>query len=117
MKLEARPVGGNTTAQNLWVIEDNDGTEIAPVQITTTGMHPRWAKLIVDAVNNRNKSYASLSWSPGDVQTLAKLSDEEAEEWLSKNEKHLRDRLCELGWGVMESLLSASGIKISKVED
>jgi len=122
MKLEARSAGSGTTAQNLFVTHDTDGEEIAAVQITAPGMHPRWAKVIVEAVNNHkgqtSDTFASLAWTANDVQTLAgDLTDEQAEEWLSNNQNHLRDRLCELGWGVMESLLSADGIKISKVED
>jgi len=121
LKLEARSAGSGTTAQNLFVTHDADGEEIHPVQISSPGMHPRWAKAIVDGVNaahERAETYASLAWTANDVQTLAgDLTDEEAEEWLSNNQNHLRDRLCELGWGVMESLLSADGIKITKVEE
>jgi hypothetical protein len=51
--------------------------------------------------------YAELSWCAEDVQTLRPdLTEIEAENFLSRNEKHLRDRLCELGWGVMETLLA-----------
>lgn len=63
-------------------------------------------------------SFASLSWTAADVQSLAAgLSDEQAADWLSSNERHLRDRLCELGWGVMESLLSADGIELESGDD
>ena len=51
-------------------------------------------------------TYAELSWSPADVQTLRPgWSIEKCEEWLNANEKYLRDRLCELGWEVMTDLL------------
>jgi hypothetical protein len=121
MKLEARSVGSGTSAQNLFVTHDTDGQEIAPVQITAPGLHPRWAKAIVDAVNAahaRAQTFASVGWTVGDVQTLAgDLTDEQAEEFLCRNDKHLQDRQVEHGWEVLENLLTMDGIKITKVED
>lgn len=62
--------------------------------------------------------YADLSWSPEDVQTLApKMSTEEAEEWLQANEGHLRDRLVELGWGVIEALLNYDGVDMTNPDE
>ncbi len=55
-------------------------------------------------------TYAEVPWTAGDVRTLCKLSEGEAEEWLAKNEKHLRDRITELGWDVMRDLLEFDGI-------
>jgi formylmethanofuran dehydrogenase subunit E len=54
--------------------------------------------------------YARVSWSVQDVTCKAldmglKLSDEQAEEWLRKNEKHIADRMVERGWDAMETLL------------
>ena len=50
--------------------------------------------------------YAHVRWHPGDVLTLKPdWTEEQAEEWLSENEKYFRDRLVELGWQVMEDLL------------
>lgn len=50
--------------------------------------------------------FADLAWTAADVQTLAtKMTDEEAATWLANNEGHIRDRLVELGWDVIESLL------------
>lgn len=61
------------------------------------------------------KKYAELYWSLEDVQDLApSLSDEAAAEWLSNNQNRLRDRLCELGWEVMQTLLECDGIPISE---
>jgi len=55
----------------------------------------------------RGEYYAELKWHFSDVQTLIDgVSDEEAEAWLFRNAKHLRDRLCELGFEVMDTLLS-----------
>ena len=54
--------------------------------------------------------YAEVVWTTEDVLTLRPdMTIEEAEEWLQINEKHLRDRLIELGWDVMESLLAFDG--------
>ncbi len=59
-------------------------------------------------------SYATLSWSPEDVLTLApRLTLEQAEAWLSANEGNLRDRLTERGWDVMSTLLAMGGIDTS----
>ena len=52
------------------------------------------------------KKYAALAWTPGDVQTLRPdWSYEKAQQWLEDNEGYIRDRLCELGWEVMEALM------------
>jgi hypothetical protein len=51
-------------------------------------------------------TYAELSWCAEDVQTLREdLTIEQAEAFLERNERHLRDRLCELGWDVLGDLL------------
>ena len=58
-------------------------------------------------------TYAELAWTPADVQTLAPgLTTEQAEEWLDENQNHIRERLCELGWGVIEELLSFDNIAL-----
>jgi hypothetical protein len=54
--------------------------------------------------------YAEVVWTTEDVLALRPdMTIEEAEEWLQTNEKHLRDRLIELGWDVMETLLAFDG--------
>lgn len=51
--------------------------------------------------------YAEVVWTKEDVQRLRPEWDlEKCEEWLDRNEKYLRDRIVELGWEVMESLLN-----------
>lgn len=56
------------------------------------------------------KSYAKTSWTAGDIQSLRpNMNQTEAEEFLKSNENHLRDRLVELGWEVIESLLTYEG--------
>jgi hypothetical protein len=56
---------------------------------------------------NEDKYYATVRWTVEDVLTLRTTwTEEQAEEWLSSNEKHIQSRLIELGWEVMESLMS-----------
>jgi hypothetical protein len=54
--------------------------------------------------------YAEVSWTAEDVQTLRpEMTTEQAKEALQSIEKHLRDRLVELGWEVMDDLLRFEG--------
>jgi hypothetical protein len=55
---------------------------------------------------NEDKYYATVRWTVEDVLTLRTTwTEEQAEEWLSSNEKYIESRLIELGWDVMESLM------------
>jgi len=50
--------------------------------------------------------YAKVVWRAEDVQALKKdWSLPRCEEWLEGNERHISDRLIELGWDVMDTLL------------
>lgn len=50
--------------------------------------------------------YAKVVWTAEDVQTLRPDWDlERCEDWLERNEKYIQDRLVELGWEVIETLL------------
>lgn len=50
--------------------------------------------------------YANLGWQSGDVQTLRPdWTDEQCEAWLDRNEKYIRDAMCEAGWATIETLL------------
>lgn len=56
------------------------------------------------------KKFAKVEWTAEDVQTLREdMSTEEAESFLQNNQKHIQDRLVELGWEVIETLLSYEG--------
>ena len=47
-----------------------------------------------------------ITFAAEDIQTLRpNWSLEECESWLQENEKYIRDRLIELGWEVIETLL------------
>lgn len=54
----------------------------------------------------RHSRYAQVAWTADDVLTLRpEWTAEQAEEWLEFNERYVRDRLVELGWGVIDTLL------------
>lgn len=56
--------------------------------------------------------FAEVAWTVADVlQVRPNLSYEQAEQWLNKNEKYIRDRVTELGWDVIKDLLAFGGIK------
>lgn len=62
--------------------------------------------------------YAKVVWTAADVQSLApRLTDDEAEKWLKQNETHIQDRLIEVGWEVITSLLADDGIDTSDVDE
>lgn len=66
----------------------------------------------------RQRKYAVVAWTAADVQTMApRMTDEDAEEWLQANEKHLRNRLVELGWDVIGHLLQFDGVDTSDPEN
>ncbi len=52
--------------------------------------------------------YATVTWTAEDVQTLRpNWTLEKCAEWLDSNERYIQDRLVELGWEVIESLLGS----------
>lgn len=56
--------------------------------------------------SNQFESLAKVTWHAEDVQTLKpNWSLEKCNEWLEDNERHISDRLIELGWEVMDALL------------
>lgn len=61
---------------------------------------------MVDKVN-----YADLAWTIEDVQSLFDVTDAEARDFLVRNQKHIRDRLVEHGWTVIETLGSMDNLK------
>lgn len=56
--------------------------------------------------SNQFESMAAVTWHAEDVQTLKpNWSLEKCNEWLEDNERHISDRLIELGWEVIDALL------------
>ena len=52
------------------------------------------------------ETYAKVEWTADDILTLRpEWTKEQAEEFLEMNEKHIQNRLVELGWEVIESML------------
>lgn len=50
--------------------------------------------------------YATAAWVPGDVLSLRPgWTDEQAEEWLEDNAKHIEEAMVRAGWEAMEALL------------
>lgn len=55
-------------------------------------------------------SYAKVTWRAEDIQTLKpNWSMDKCEEWLSDYERNISDRLIELGWEVIQTLLDITG--------
>tara|TARA_R100000008_G_scaffold85991_1_gene77419 strand:+ start:152 stop:358 length:207 start_codon:yes stop_codon:yes gene_type:complete len=48
--------------------------------------------------------YAKVVWTTSDVQDLFNVSEEQAVEFLSRNERNIQDRMVELGWQVIDQL-------------
>jgi hypothetical protein len=55
--------------------------------------------------------YANLGWTVDDVTDLFDCTAEEATSFLIDNERHIRDRMCEVGWDIIETLGVESGLK------
>ena len=56
------------------------------------------------------EEYAKVVWRAEDVKSInGAWSLERCEEWLQDNDRHISDRLIELGWEVMDTLLQMEG--------
>ena len=56
------------------------------------------------------EDYAEVKWRAEDVYRLKpSWTLPKCEEWLQDNEHHIQERLIELGWDVIETLLSMEG--------
>jgi hypothetical protein len=54
-------------------------------------------------IEDEPTTYGEVGWSAEDVQTLRPdLTDDQATAFLRRNERHIRDRLTELGWQVID---------------
>ena len=55
------------------------------------------------------EEYAKVVWRAEDVKSInSAWSLEKCEEWLADNERHISDRLIELGWEVLDVWLRQS---------
>lgn len=54
---------------------------------------------------------ASCTFVVKDVLNMFDVTEDEAEEFLSNNRKHLQDRMCEVGWQALESIGETDGLK------
>jgi hypothetical protein len=77
---------------------DEDGKDAMPGSVT---FEP--ATLPDAAAPSELEKYATVSWSVADVQTLFDIDAAKAAEFLQNNANKIRDRLIELGWGVIET--------------
>ena len=56
--------------------------------------------------NLYGEEYAKVVWRAEDVKAIKSAwSLEKCEEWLQDNDRHISDRLIELGWEVLDTLL------------
>ncbi len=50
--------------------------------------------------------YANVKWTPEDILTIREdWTEEQAEDFLRKNEHRIQDRMVEIGWEVIYDLL------------
>lgn len=59
----------------------------------------------------KKRRFAKLSWCAEDVMMVDSaggMNRAEAEQWLKENQNRIRDRLCELGFEVINDLLAVS---------
>lgn len=65
-----------------------------------------------------NTSYfARVVWTPEDVCSFFDIELEEAEVWLSRNEKYIRDGMVEHGWTIIETLGLQDGLELATFEE
>lgn len=73
--------------------------------------------LLAPKAQDAAERFAELAWGVGDVQTLARLTDDEAADFLALHENRLRDRLTELGWEILTDMLTYDGIPLANDDD
>ena len=72
-------------------------------------MNPCELKKKIELLMYPPNEFAKVVWTPEDVQGVRPTwSIERCADELDKIEKHMRDRMIELGWDVMETLLDQS---------
>jgi hypothetical protein len=58
-----------------------------------------------------NETKATCTFVAEDVLDMFDVTEAEAEEFLFNNQKHIQDRMCELGWEVIECFGEMDGLK------
>lgn len=67
---------------------------------------------------NPMRRYAGIAWTSADVQSLApRLTDEEAEEFLRRNDKYITQATIEYGWECLATYLHMDGVDMSDPND
>ena len=57
-------------------------------------------------MKKEDEKYAAVTWCWEDIKTLRPhWSKAKCVEFLQANESHIQDRVCELGWEVIEALM------------
>lgn len=57
--------------------------------------------------------FAQLAWTPGDVQThKPDWTEEQCREWLAQHQKHIQNRLCELGNELIGTLVELEDYEV-----
>jgi hypothetical protein len=84
---------------------------LLPKIMTTLKGSTKWGSI---KFMSENKRYAQVTWAVGDITSITDLTDKQAEEWLENNQKHIQNRLVELGWEVITDLLSYDGIEVTQ---
>jgi hypothetical protein len=54
---------------------------------------------------------ATCTFVVEDVLDMFDVTEDKAEEFLSNNQRHIQDRMCELGWEVIEDLGEIDGMR------
>ncbi len=57
------------------------------------------------------REYGKVVWTVGDVQSLFDVSDEEAEDFLVANAKHIQEWMTEKGWAALKTYGEMDGLK------
>lgn len=76
-------------------------------------------EILQGKVDTEPATFANVGWTANDVMSLTQhfKSEKAAAEWLQTNSKHIRERLTEHGWNVLDDLLRFEGIPLSSPDD
>lgn len=65
------------------------------------------------SLDGEEPKFAQLAWMSGDVQTHKPgWTEEQCREWLAQNQKHIQNRLCELGNEVIATLVELEDYEV-----